>query len=139
MLVLLTNLRNRIDKVKAESNGTDPWFISLQRLGVEGGALNQLHEHKNKLNDKLRPPDGSRPLKTLAGKLTWPLDKRDIERTLVHVERVKTLISAALDGDHFDLSLRIKHDVDDLKGDLKTAAGEIAAQTQIRKGTLKPP
>ena len=136
LLFLLTNLRNRLDKV---SNTSDPWFASLQRLGAEGGPLGQLQEHMGKLNDKLRPPDGSQPLKTLARKLTWPLDKKEIERILAQIERVKTLISSALDGDHFNLSLRIKEDVDDLKGDMRSAAGEIATQAQVREGMFQSP
>jgi len=136
LLVLLTNLRNRLDKA---SSTADPWFASLQRLGAEGGPLGQLQEHMVKLNDKLRPPDGSRPLKTLARKLTWPLDKKEIERILAQIERVKTLISSVLDGDHFNLSLRIKEDVDDLKGDLRFAARETATQAQVREGMFKPP
>lgn len=56
LLVLLTNLRSRLDKVKANSSGTDPWFISLQGLGVEGGPLAQLQEHMGKLNYKLHTP-----------------------------------------------------------------------------------
>lgn len=71
--------------------------------------------------------------------MTWPLEKKEIERTLAHIERVKTLISSALDGDHFNLSLRIKEDVDGLRGDLKTAAGEIASQAHLREGTSRFP
>lgn len=84
----------------------------------------------DKLNNKLRPPDGSsvsRQLKKLAKSMIWTLEKKGVERILSHIERVKTLVSPTLQNDHFNLSLRIKQDITEMKDDLETAARGITS------------
>ncbi|KAH6842257.1 hypothetical protein B0I37DRAFT_329488, partial [Chaetomium sp. MPI-CAGE-AT-0009] len=60
----------------------------------------------------------------MAKALTWTLDKKDIEKALTQIERVKTLVMLALENDHFKLTLAMKQDLGDVKEGLRVARSE---------------
>jgi hypothetical protein len=93
LLALLTDLRYRVEEAKS----AEPWFTSVCALGVEGGPLSQLYEAMETLVRKLRLERG---LKKLGKALVWTLEKNDVLEILSKIERLKTLVSLALQNDH---------------------------------------
>jgi hypothetical protein len=92
-LILLTNLRYKLEEAKS----TDPWFTGVRSLGVESGPLDQFKEAMEELARKLKPEVG---IKKFGKSFFWTLDKNDIDTVLSKIERLKTLISLALQKDH---------------------------------------
>lgn len=93
LLGLLTDLRYRVEEAKS----AEPWFTSVRALGVEGGPLSQFYEAMETLVGKLRLERG---LKKLGKALVWTLEKNDVLEILSKIERLKTLVSLALQNDH---------------------------------------
>jgi hypothetical protein len=93
LLALLTDLRYRLE----EAESTDPWFNSVRSLGVEGGPLEQFKDVMEELARKLKPEAG---IKKFGKALIWTLDKNAIGNILSKIERLKTLVSLALQKDH---------------------------------------
>lgn len=89
LLTLLTDLRFRIE----EAGPTDPWCASLRSLGVDQGPLDQLRRAMEELASKLVPTKQLR-------RVLWTLDKKTVENLLSQIERIKSLISLALQKDH---------------------------------------
>lgn len=95
LLSLVIDLRYQVDEAKSCS---DPWFASLRGLDAEAGPLAQLTDQMGRLATKLKPHEGS--LKAISRTLVWTLDKKEIEGVLGQIERVKSLITLALQNDH---------------------------------------
>jgi hypothetical protein len=93
LLVLLTDLRYRVEEVRA----TDPWLTAVASLGVEKGPLEQFRDAIETLTRKLKPKTGK---KKLGMALLWSLDKKEIDDILSKIERLKPLIGLALQSDH---------------------------------------
>jgi hypothetical protein len=93
LLALFTDLRYRVEE--AESMGA--WFADVRSLGVEGGPLDQFKDAIEKLARKLRPEAG---IKKFGKALIWTLHKNEISNILSKIERLKTLVSLALQKDH---------------------------------------
>ena len=93
LLVLLMELRYMVEEAKS----TDPWFAGIRSLGVKMGPLEQFKEEIEDLAEKLNPQSG---MKKFGKTLLWTLDKKDIDRILSKIERLKTLASLALQKDH---------------------------------------
>jgi hypothetical protein len=93
LLPLLIDLRYRVE----EADSTDPWFAGVRWLGVEKGPLNQFKDALEKLARKLKPETG---IKKFGKALIWTLDKNEISNILSKIERLKTLLSLALQKDH---------------------------------------
>ena len=89
--------------LKEESEGLVKQLDSLQRTPGDAGHLialkgpfDQLREALEQLNKKVEPKkDG----KDYARALTWTLEKYHCNEILGKIERVKSLISLALEGD----------------------------------------
>lgn len=88
---LLTVLRNR---VKTPSD--DPWFTTIRALGVENGPLDQFKSSLEGLASKLEPAKGAKMIRKI---LTWHFDKAKVLAILSVIERIKTLVSLALEND----------------------------------------
>ncbi|KAI1130746.1 hypothetical protein F5Y10DRAFT_107493 [Nemania abortiva] len=97
LLALLTDLRYRVEEAKSAS---EPWFVALRGLGVEGGPLDELKDRMERLATKLQPLPAGR-LEKARKALTWTLDKKEISEVLVQIERAKTLVMLALQNDQF--------------------------------------
>jgi len=93
LLALMTDLRYCVE----EATSSEPWFTSVRALGVEGGPLSQFHEAIEILAAKLKPESG---LKGFGKALVWTLEKNDVLEILSRIERLKTLITLALQNDH---------------------------------------
>ena len=101
---LLTQLRFRLDDAGAHTD--DPWFTSVRALGVNNGPLDQYKVALERLQEKLRPAS-SGGLRKLGDKLHWASSKDDIDKALLRIERLKSLVVIALEMDHFKLSQAI--------------------------------
>jgi hypothetical protein len=93
LLALFTDLRYRLE----EAESTDPWFTGVRSLGVEGGPLDQFKDAMEELAMKLKPEAG---IKNFGKALIWTLDKNEINNILSKIERLKALVSLALQKDH---------------------------------------
>ncbi|OIW26077.1 hypothetical protein CONLIGDRAFT_656648 [Coniochaeta ligniaria NRRL 30616] len=101
---LLTVLRYRME----ESSSNEPWFNALKALGIHHGPLDQ---YRHALEQILEKTSGSSSARKLGSSLLWPFKKEDVKDLLVRIERLKTVISIALEMDHFKLSQAIKADM----------------------------
>ena len=102
-LPLLVSLEARINAAKP----SEPWFDDVRLLGIENGPLDQLREALMQLTDKLKPKRG---VEKAARALIWTLDKAFCDNILHKIERVKSSVSLALQGDTFKLAQAIKAD-----------------------------
>lgn len=91
---LLVNLRYRLE----EGEGGEPWFTAVRSLSVEHGPLDQYKEALELLLSKVHIEDGQ-PQK-LQRRLLWTLSKAEVARMLEKMERLKSLLSIALEMDH---------------------------------------
>jgi hypothetical protein len=91
LLGLLTGLRCRIE----EANQDDPWYVRVRAL--EGPCLDQYRMAMEDLAQRLRPEKG---VKSLGKRLIWTFDKKQIRETLDTIERLKSLISLAIQEDN---------------------------------------
>ena len=80
-----------------DADPTDLWFTRLHSLGGQGGPLQQYTEVMESLAETLEPESG---LKNLGRRLIWKLEKTQIKSMLDTIERLKSLISIALQEDN---------------------------------------
>lgn len=93
LLALLTSLQYRME----EANPKDAWYGRLLSLGGDGGPLDQYKQAMENLAERLEPKSG---IKDLQKRLNWTFDKKHIKETLDEIERLKALISLALQEDN---------------------------------------
>ena len=93
LLVLCTDLRYTVEEVEL----TGRWFAGVHSLGIEGGPLDQFRDAMEELARKLKLETG---IKKLGKALIWTLDKNEINSILSKIERLKILVSLALQKDH---------------------------------------
>jgi hypothetical protein len=79
LLGLLIDLRYRAEETK----WTDPWFVGVRSLGVEGGPLTQLKDAIEEITRKLKPETG---VKKIGKAFTWTLEKNTINNILSQIE-----------------------------------------------------
>ena len=89
---LLTILRDRVEDAKS----TDPWYMGIRTLGAPLGVLDQYKAALEQLATKLAPGD---VVRKVGRALMWTFDKKEINEILAKIERLKTLISLALQND----------------------------------------
>ena len=82
----------------------EAWLEGVRSLQVPNGVFDQIREAMQKLDLKLKPQTGHRKaLQTLK----WPLrDKKDVEETVSHIERLKSSVSLVLN--HASLAVGAK-------------------------------
>ena len=91
LVPLLMTLKLRVET----SSSTDPWFSSVNSLGLPGGPLAELQVLMEQLGGKLKLRK-----KKLGGQLLWPSDQKECLALLAKIERVKTLIGLAMQDDN---------------------------------------
>lgn len=91
---LLTNSRFRLE----EGDAKTPWFITIRSLAIENGPLDQFKEALERLQDEVTGGKGR--LVQMREALIWKIKREEIDRIMQPMERLKTLILAALEMDH---------------------------------------
>ena len=90
---LLIRLRYRLDQGQAG----DPWFTAVQALNIENGPLDQYEHVLKQLLSRLENQDGVQKVKRW---LLWKFRKEEVTSLLARMERLKSLVSFALENDH---------------------------------------
>jgi hypothetical protein len=90
---LLISLLPHIQQTKTG----DPWFTSVEQLASENGVIDQFSHVLQKLHAKVQIPDGARGLKK---RLLWKFDKTEVANMQASMDRLKSLITLALQLDH---------------------------------------
>lgn len=93
---LLTVLRYRVE----DSESNEPWHNALRVLTVltvHGGPLDQYRHSLDKILEKTSGSSGGRKLEN---SLLWSFRRDDVKELLGRLERLKTIISIALEMDH---------------------------------------
>ena len=91
LMPLLMTLKQRVETTSSK----DPWFSSVQLLGLPRGPLTELQVSMEKLGGTLKLRK-----KKLSGRLLWPSDQKECITLLAKIERVKSLIGLAIQNDH---------------------------------------
>jgi hypothetical protein len=130
---LLIALKYRLEEAEAQSS--QPWLNSVKVLGVQGGPLDQYHHCLQEIQLKLGGTTGSK----LGRSLRWTLTKSDVNILLLRIERLKNVISIAMEMDHFKFSQAVHSEIEYLHGEatlIKTDAQIIRTDTQTIRDTL---
>jgi len=93
LLSPLINLRYRAEKAQIG----DPWFEQLRKLNVKDGPLDQYKQALELLRTKVEIGDGIQKIKK---RLLWKFNKDEVASILARMERLKSLVSIALEMDH---------------------------------------
>jgi hypothetical protein len=80
-----------------ESSSKAPWYAKAQAFNVKDGPLNQ---YKLALEHLLAKVEATNMMRKLANILMWTFIKEEVASILARTERLKTLISVALEIDH---------------------------------------
>jgi hypothetical protein len=92
LLALLTNLRYRLE----DSDASEPWVQGVLTLGMANGPLDQFKVVLESLAMRLHNPSTG---KSIGKALVWPFEKKEIDELLGKMERLKSFINLALQGD----------------------------------------
>jgi hypothetical protein len=98
LVTLLTSLRARIMQNGAKTG--DPWFDSVRML--QHGPMQQYQTALEAFALKVAPRPGRRG--KIFHRMLWVFNKRDVQDLVAKMERLKTLISVALQMDHLLVS-----------------------------------
>jgi hypothetical protein len=90
---LLTKLRFHLD----DANKGDPWYTNVHALAVENGPLDQYKQGLEQLLSQVTSQDGVARVKR---QLLWKFSKAEVDGILQRMERLKSLVSLALELDH---------------------------------------
>jgi hypothetical protein len=90
---LLTNLRYRLEQARAG----DPWFTAVRALNVENGPLDQYKQALEQLRSKVDVGSSANKMKR---SLIWKFSKVEVAGILARMERLKSVVSIALEEDH---------------------------------------
>lgn len=99
--MVLKHLEGQLDRANSHE---EAWLQGVRSLQIQDGVFDQIGKAIDRLNTKLKPQTGRRKaLQTLR----WPLiDKKDVEETLSHIERLKSSVSLVLN--HASLAIGTK-------------------------------
>jgi hypothetical protein len=92
LLTLLISLRYRAEQAQIG----DPWLEQLRKLNVKDGPLDQYKQALERLCSIVESRDGIRGMKR---RLLWKFSKKEVTNILARIERLKTLLSIALEID----------------------------------------
>jgi hypothetical protein len=93
LLNLLINLLYHLNQGKTG----DPWYTAVRALNVENGPLDQYKQALEQLRSRVEIQDGVQKVKR---RLLWKFIKAEVAGILARMERLKTLVSIALEMDH---------------------------------------
>jgi hypothetical protein len=75
----------------------DPWFTAIRALNIDNGPLDQYKQVLEQLRSRLEIKDRVQEFKR---RLLWKFRKEEIASILARMERLKSLVSIALENDH---------------------------------------
>jgi hypothetical protein len=81
----------------SESSSQEPWYAKVQALGVKDGPLDQ---YKGSLEEFLKKVKTPNKMRKLVNTLLWSWIKEEVAGIFATMERLKTLVSTALELDH---------------------------------------
>ena len=90
---LLINLLYRLEQGQAG----DPWFVAIRALNIENGPFDQYKQALEQLLSMVETQDGVQKFKR---RLLWKFRKEEVAIILERMERLKSLVSLALEDDH---------------------------------------
>ena len=90
---LLINLRYRFEQTQKG----DPWFIAIRALTVENGPFDQYKQALEQLLSKVETQHVGQKIRR---RLFWTFSKTEIANILTRMERLKSLVTIALEMDH---------------------------------------
>ena len=102
---ILIELQSREDEANAK--GDDEWLKGFRSLTVKLGPIEQLESALELIVDKVKPLS---KLKKIGKALVWPFTIKEVEEILRQIERQKSTINFALQGDQMNLTKAIKAD-----------------------------
>ncbi|KAI9661738.1 MAG: hypothetical protein M1821_008977 [Bathelium mastoideum] len=115
---LLVSIQNRLEGEQLDQ----PWFNEIQKLNGPGGPLSQYQQALEQLRSKIGVQNALQKAKR---QLLWNMIKEEVASILAKMERLKSIVSALLENDHFKLSQEIQKDTSSIRESLP------ALQTQI--------
>lgn len=92
LLALLISLRYRLE----DTDAADGWVKGVLSIGMTNGPLDQFKEALESLATKLQGPG---PSKSVGKTLGWHFEKKEVDDLLGKMERLKSFVSLALQGD----------------------------------------
>ena len=102
---ILIELESRVDEAKM--SGDDKRLSGLNSLTVKFGLIEQIGAALNSIVDKIKLAS---KIKTVGRTLIWPFTKKEIAEIMEQIERQKSTINLALQGDQMNLAKAIKAD-----------------------------
>lgn len=90
---LLTNLRYHLE----DATSSEPWYTTTRALNIENGPLDQYKQALEQLLSRVACQDGVGKFKQ---RLLWKFSKAEVEDIQQRMERLKRLVSVALELDH---------------------------------------
>jgi hypothetical protein len=94
----VTDLRNAIEQlmklVDNEETVRRGYFSTLEQMTGEGGPFGRCRAELEHLNGRLEKPLGE--WKAVGKRLLWPLQEKDVIKSLESVRQIKVIIDAAL-------------------------------------------
>lgn len=90
---LLINLLYHLNQGKAG----DTWYTTVRALNVENGPLDQYKQALEELRSRVETQSGIQKVKR---RLLWKFSKEEVASILARMERLKSLVSIALEMDH---------------------------------------
>jgi hypothetical protein len=90
---LLINFLYHLDQGKTG----DLWYTAVRALNVENGPVDQYKQALEQLRSRVEIQDGVQKVKR---RLAWKFSKAEVAGILARMERLKTLVSIALEMDH---------------------------------------
>ncbi|CAD6587468.1 MAG: hypothetical protein ASARMPREDX12_002854 [Alectoria sarmentosa] len=117
----VASLRNVVDRLVAliddEKTATHKHLSNLADMVSADGPLKLCQDELGNLKVKLEPPVSE--WKALGRRLTWPMQEKDVTKTLASIYRVKTLLETAL---MIDNTSTIIEDVNDRLREVQNTA-----------------
>ena len=75
----------------------DAWFTAVRNLNIENGPLDQYKQALEQLQSRVEIQHGIQKVKQ---RLLWKFSKEEVASILARMERLKSLVSIALEMDH---------------------------------------
>ncbi|KAL8644546.1 MAG: hypothetical protein Q9226_007707, partial [Calogaya cf. arnoldii] len=120
LLPLLVSLSGQVEQAK--NDGSAVWLNCIRSLAVEHGPLDRLRAAMEELVRILKPKKGF--------KIVWIVDRAKCEAILAKIERVKSTVALALQGDTFTLARAVKADTASISHNVSAIDQGVSSMTR---------